>query len=53
MIVRIIGTLEALLKSRHAQNLEKKPLSAVFVKAPKKKAFLQLDMLMRQPGLQI
>ena len=53
MIVRIIGTLEALLKSRHVQNLEKKPLSAVFVKAPKKKAFLQLDMLMRQPGLQI
>lgn len=43
----------SITKSRHVQNLEKKPLSAVFVKAPKKKAFLQLDMLMRQPGLQI
>ena len=53
MLVRIIGILEALLKSRHVQNLEKKLLPAVFVKAPKKKAFLQLDMIMRQPGLQI
>lgn len=39
MIVRIIGTLEKLLKSQPVQNLEKKLLPAVFVKAQKKKAF--------------
>ena len=46
MIVRIIGTLEKLLKSQHVQNLEKKPLPAVFVKAQKKKVFLRLDIIM-------
>ena len=60
MIVRIIGTLEKLLKSQHVQNLEKKPLPAVFVKAQKKKVFyksfqvfLRLDIIMHQSGLQI
>lgn len=36
MIVRIIGTLEALLKSRHVQNLEKKPLHVASVGKPQK-----------------
>ena len=31
----------------------KADLPAVFVKTPKKKAFLQRDIPMRQPGLQI
>ena len=51
--MRIIGTLEKLLKSQHVQNLEKKLLPAVFVKAQKKKAFLRLDIIMHQSGLQI
>ena len=53
MIVRIIGTLEKLLKSQHVQNLEKKPLPAVFEKAQKKIVFLRLDIIMHQSGLQI
>ena len=54
MIVRIIGTLEKLLKSQHVQNLEKKLLPVASVgKLQKKKTFLQLDIIMRQPGLQI
>ena len=45
--------MEALLKSQHVQPPEKKRLPAVYVKAPKKKAFLQPAIIMRQSGLQI
>ena len=54
MIVRIIGIMEALLQSRHVQNLEKKPLHVASVGKPQKeKAFLRLDIIMHQSGLQI
>ena len=45
--------MEVSPSNQHVQNLEKKLLPAVFAKTPKKKAFLQRDIPMRQPGLQI